>query len=155
MESVTNAGPDVLPVRKSIVVNRTPQTAFEIFTGRIGSWWPLGKFSVFEERAVNCMVEPRVGGRVYEISTTGEESLWGRIQTWEPPHRFAMTWHPGENAEARTVVEVTFAPVADGTRVVLEHRDWHRLGDRAKEARAGYDTGWTYVFERCFGGECA
>lgn len=28
------------PIRKSVVVRRTPQEAFDIFTKRIGSWWP-------------------------------------------------------------------------------------------------------------------
>ena len=35
----------------------------------------------------------------------------------------------------------------DGTRVVLTHHGWERLGDRAAEARGSYAEGWLSVLE--------
>jgi len=33
-------------VRKSIVVNCSPERAFEVFTREVGSWWPLNEYSI-------------------------------------------------------------------------------------------------------------
>ena len=92
--------------------------------------------------------EPRVGGRLYETRDDGEEADWGRVVAWAPPSRLVFTWHPGRDASSEQEVEVRFSAVSGGTRVELEHRDWHKLGDAAGETRSGYDAGWDPVLER-------
>jgi hypothetical protein len=42
-------------------------------------------------------------------------------------------------------VDVSFEPVAGGTRLVLVHTNWEALGPLAKVARRGYPIGWAYV----------
>ena len=154
MADIKSAERHLAPVRKSIVVRRPPQEAFEIFTGRIGSWWPLSKFSIFQAEAVTCGIEPRVGGKVEEVSKSGERGHWGTIRDWDPPRRFVMSWHPGSDPETATELELRFIEVPEGTRVELEHRDWIKLGARAEETRGGYDQGWAEVFERCYAESC-
>ena len=34
-------------LRREILVAAPPPRTFELFTGRIGSWWPLATYSVF------------------------------------------------------------------------------------------------------------
>ena len=34
------------PIRREILVNADPQTAFEVFTARLGRWWPVADKSV-------------------------------------------------------------------------------------------------------------
>ena len=58
-----------------------------------------------------------------------------------------LSWHPGEPAADATVVEVEFTDDDDGTRVVLTHHGWERLGERAGTARASYAGGWLSVLE--------
>jgi uncharacterized protein YndB with AHSA1/START domain len=58
-----------------------------------------------------------------------------------------MSWHPGTPPEDATVVEVEFLADDDGTRVVLTHHGWERLGERAAEARGSYAGGWLSVLE--------
>jgi hypothetical protein len=36
----------VPPIRREILVDAGPQTAFDVFTGGIGRWWPLAEHSV-------------------------------------------------------------------------------------------------------------
>jgi uncharacterized protein YndB with AHSA1/START domain len=131
-------------IQKSVVVPLPPEKAFELFTARMGAWWPLGgRHSLFEE-ARTAEVEGRVGGRVYEISTDGEEGVWGTVTAWEPPHRLVYTWHPGRGEETAQEVEVLFIPDGEGTRVNLEHRGW----ERAPGKRGSYDEGWDFVLGR-------
>ena len=155
MTRVDSIQPYLEPVRKSIVVPRTPAEAFDIFTARFGAWWPRHEFSLYQAESADAVIEPRVGGRVYETSNQGEAGDWGWVTVWEPPHRFAMRWHPGTDPAAATEVELRFVAVDEGTRVELEHRDWTRAGEQAAEARRGYDQGWVRVFEQCYREACA
>jgi uncharacterized protein YndB with AHSA1/START domain len=139
---------DALVIRKSIVVQRPVDDAFRVFTEGIGDWWPFGGHSIFDDQGETVVFEPRVGGRVYERSTSGEEGVWGTLTAWEPPHRLAMTWHPGREAETAQDLEVRFSPEGDGTRVDLVHAGWERLGDRMAEISGHYDEGWDFVLGR-------
>ncbi len=86
---------DELAIRKSVVVSCSVEHAFRVFTEGIGGWWPFEGHSLFGEDRAGVVFEGQVGGRVYEVSESGEEGLWGTLTAWDPPHRFAMTWHPG------------------------------------------------------------
>ncbi len=132
-----------LAVRKTISVNAPPELAFRVFTA--AAWWPLATHSVFEAKAITVTIEERVGGRVYETSSDGEESLWGRVTAWDPPSQFAMTWHPGSDPSESTDLEVTFTPEGSGTRVDLVHTGWEKLGDRGQEMSQSYSNGWDTV----------
>jgi uncharacterized protein YndB with AHSA1/START domain len=143
--SVEPIQPYLEPVRKSVTVGRTPAEAFLIFTERLAQWWPLDRYSLGQERARSCVLEPWVGGEVYEVDDAGARSPWGRVLAWDPPHRLVMTWHPGRDAEGAQEVEVRFTPQGGGTLVELEHRGWAKLGPEAREVRDGYAEGWTGV----------
>ncbi len=132
-------------VRKSLVVKCSPERAFQVFTTDIGSWWPLGRYSIGGDKITEVVFEPKVGGRVYERHSDGGEGEWGRVLEWDPPHRFTMSWYPGSEAAQATELEIRFTPEGDGTRVDLEHRGWERLGEAALETRTSYDGGWAGV----------
>jgi uncharacterized protein YndB with AHSA1/START domain len=131
-------------VRKSVTVRRRPDDAFRLFTDGIGTWWPLETHSPSEGRGETVVMEPRVGGRLYERTRDGEEPVWGEVLVWEPPSRLVFSWHLG--GPVTTEVELRFTADGDATRVDLEHRGWERHGDRAAELHASYDSGWDYVF---------
>jgi uncharacterized protein YndB with AHSA1/START domain len=136
-----------LSVRKSLTVAAPPERAFEVFTARIGTWWPLDTHSIGEARARDAVLEGREGGAMYEVMEGGETAPWATVLAWEPPSRLVLSWHVNPEVPA-TEVEVRFTPEGDGTRVVLEHRGWERLGERAEAARDGYDGGWDFVLGR-------
>jgi len=58
------------PVRKSLVVNADVHRSFQVFTNRMGSWWPRSK-SVGSSPQADVVVEPRAGGRWYERGQDG------------------------------------------------------------------------------------
>ena len=141
------------PIRKSISVNAPVERAFSTFTDGIAGWWPLETHSVGAGRngirAEAAVLDGRVGGRLYERMSDGQEADWGEVLAWEPPNRLVLTWHPGyEDPSAATEIEVRFTPEGGGTRVDLEHRGFEVLGKDAEEAHAGYAVGWPGVFDR-------
>jgi uncharacterized protein YndB with AHSA1/START domain len=146
---------EVEPIRRSIVVRAPVETAFETFTARLDSWWPLHVHSRAVDRsededlvAQRVEFQPYVGGRVLEHLSNGEILPWGEVLGWSPPSRFVLAWKPNANANPPTEVEVRFTPDGDGTLVELEHRGWERLGEIAFEARSGYGAGWIPILER-------
>jgi uncharacterized protein YndB with AHSA1/START domain len=138
----------VAPVRKSIVVKVPPARAFAVFTADIGKWWPAshsigGKFKA-------AVLEPRAGGRWYELGTDGSECQWGKVLAWEPPARLLLAWQLDHNfkfaPDLVTEVEVRFIAEASGaTRVELEHRKLERLAEHAEKVSEAISRGWPAV----------
>ena len=138
------------PVRKSIIVKADATHAFEVFTDRIGSWWPHSH-SIGSSPQREVVIERRAGGRWYEIGEDGSECEWGDVLVWDPPGRLVLAWRIGADwqyhAGLETEVEVTFVAEAAGTRVTLEHRRLERMGEAAQTLRAQVDSegGWTGI----------
>ena len=132
-------------ITKSVIVRRTVEDAFELFTADIARWWPVKTHSVAQDNAVTVVLEPREGGRFYERTRDGDEHLWGTVTVWEPPRRLACTWHPGRDEQTGQDIEIVFEAHDDGTRVVLTHTGWEKCGSEMAEAMASYDQGWEEV----------
>jgi uncharacterized protein YndB with AHSA1/START domain len=124
-------------IQKTVLVDFPPEQAFDLFTRRIAKWWPVESHSFGGEEVTDVVFEQEVGGRVYEVTDTGEQD-WGRVLELEPPHRFLLEWQIGQ--ASGTEVEVTFTPEGPGSRVVLEHR-----GFRVADIRGNYASGWDRV----------
>lgn len=146
----TPAAFKVPPVEKSVTVACAPARAFAAFTAEIGQWWPLATHSVGQAQARKVVIEPAIGGRVYEICANGAEHDWGRVLQWTPPQVFAMSWHPGRAADTQQVLEVRFSAEGSGTRVALVHRGWEILGAEAQARRDNYEGGWTRILSGDF-----
>jgi uncharacterized protein YciI len=140
----------VPPIRREILVDADPDAAFEVFTARLGQWWPLGEHSVHGVRGLDATVsfeKMSVGARIVE-RTAGHDTVWGTVTRWDPPAAVAFTWHPGYSADRASQVEVTFAAADSGqTLVTLIHTGWEAFADAAG-ARAEYDEGWPFVLGR-------
>lgn len=140
----------IAPVIRTVTVEVSLTKAFSVFTERMGEWWPLQEHGTFGDEAHDVLLEPRVGGRLYEVSIGGEEAFWAEVQEFDPPRRLVLAWRPNPDRPAPTTVEVTFTAVDTGTKVELVHTGWERLGDRAvaQEARDSYDSGWPETLRR-------
>ncbi len=131
------------PLRITFVVGCPPERTFELWTAQTSTWWPA-THTVSAEPGVDIVIEPGVGGRIYERTPQGEEHDWGQITRWEPPNRIAYLWHLRQDRADATEVEITFAASQrDGTTVSIEHRGWERLGARGPERRQQNQHGWS------------
>ena len=126
------------PIRRQVLVDADPQSAFEAFTARIGRWWPLAELSVHGTGGTVGFED----GQIIERSADGVPARWGTVTRWDPPGVLAFSWHPGRAADRASQVEITFTAAEDGqTLVTLEHAGWEVFADPAA-ARAEYDHGW-------------
>jgi uncharacterized protein YndB with AHSA1/START domain len=135
----------IAPVRKSLLVNCSQERAFEVFTDEVASWWPARTHSIHHDKVTEVVLEPREGGEMYELAEGGKREHWGRVIAWEPPGRLVLAWKVNPATAAPTEIEVTFTPEDEGTRVVLEHRNWEQAGEGAAQMRDNYEGGWDIV----------
>ena len=101
------------PLQLCFRVACPPEHAFEVWTARTSLWWPADH-TVSGEDGLEVVIEPRVGGRIFERTASGREEDWGEVLAWEPPHRLAYLWHLRADRADATEVEIVFAPDGDG-----------------------------------------
>jgi len=62
------------PLRDPCRGNGRPH--FSLFTDRIGDWWPLGDYAVYDDG-----------------------TIWAEVTEWHPPRVLRLSWHPGSTVE--------------------------------------------------------
>jgi uncharacterized protein YndB with AHSA1/START domain len=135
------------PVRKSVTVALPPDRAFDLFARQMGRWW-LPSHSLAPSGQAQVVVEPRAGGRWYELGKGGEQCDWGEVAVWDPPGRLVLLWRLSADfafdPALHTEVEVTFTPERGGTRLDLEHRCLDNYGAAATRMHGTFDSpnGW-------------
>lgn len=141
-------------VKKTITVAAPQAIAFDVFTNRVETWWPLESHHIGKSKPVAAIMELHAGGRWYERGEDGSECDWGRVLLVEPPSRIVLRWQIssswGFDPTVDTEVDVRFFAEGDHTRVELEHRKLEAYGDAAEQMRSAFDTkgGWGDILER-------
>ena len=132
------------PLRLSFEVACPAAHAFDTWTQRASMWWPPAH-TVTHDPSAKVGFEPRVGGRIYERTASGQEVEWGSITAWEPPRRLVYEWHIATDRTNSTEVEIAFIDLGQRTRVQIEHRGWERLAERGQRWRDENRSGWDGV----------
>ncbi|TSE01507.1 ATPase [Skermania sp. ID1734] len=143
-------------VHKSIDVPVPIETAFAVFTERLGDFKPP-EHNLLGAPIVSTQLEPWVGGYIVDRAATGEECRWARIIVYDPPRRLVFSWNISpqwriESDPNRTSeVEVRFrATSSRSTRVEVEHShlDRHGPGWQAVRDGVGGSEGWPLYLNR-------
>ena len=141
----------MMAIRKQLTVEAPVERAFRVFTANMGTWWPK-EHHIGTAPLKDCVIEPNVNGRWYELSEDGTTCEWGKVLVWDPPRRLVLAWQLNAgfkyDPELVTEVEVTFSHVGlKLTRVDFEHRDLERLGEAAGRLLGEMDAGWGQILE--------
>jgi uncharacterized protein YndB with AHSA1/START domain len=142
----------IAPVRKSIRVSASQAHAFDVFTSGLGRWWPRNA-TIGSSPLKMSVMEPRLGGRWYELGEDGSQTTVGKVLVWEPPQRFVISWDINSNWKPDPVVssEVEVRFIAEGpaaTLVELEHRKFEQMGaEGGASMRKDVDGGWPRMLE--------
>jgi uncharacterized protein YndB with AHSA1/START domain len=138
-------------IRKTITVAAPVDRAFEVFASRMGQWWHKEHSVAKGTTQVDVVIEPRAGGRWYELGADGSEHPWGKVLAYDPPHRLVLAWQLNRefvyDPEFETTVEVTFEEQDGATLVTFEHRDLERMGADAVELFESMDGGWGMLLD--------
>jgi hypothetical protein len=136
------------PLELSFDIACSIEHAFDVWTARIGMWWPADH-TITGEPGLDVVLEPSVGGRIYERTQRGTEHDWGEVTVWEPPTRLSYLWHLRRARSQATEVELRFVALdSSSTRVQIEHRGWERLGAGGEDWRDRNHGGWQTLLPR-------
>jgi len=138
-------------IRKTIEVKAPIDRAFDVFASRMGDWWHKEHSIACDTTQKDVVVEPRAGGRWYEIGADGSEHQWGHVIAYEPPRRLILAWQLTRefafDPELITPVEINFEQKDGATIVTLEHRELERMGAGADATLESMDGGWGYLLD--------
>ncbi len=143
-------------VHQEITVGVAQDRAFAVFTERFDEVKPR-EHTLLTVPIARSVLEPFVGGLLYDLAEDGSTLVWGEVLVFEPPARLVLGWHldPQFEVEADPArwseVEVRFVPEApDRTRVVLDHRHLDRHGAGWESERDGVagQNGWPLYLAR-------
>src|SRR5947209_10984214 len=143
-------------VHCAVVVEAPIDRAFRVFTEDFDRVKPR-EHNMLGVDIAESVLEPRVGGRIYDRGVDGSECQWARVLAFEPPNRIVFSWditpqwQIESDLDRTSEVEVRFiAESPERTRVELEHRNLDRHGPGWEEARdaIGGDGGWPLYLQR-------
>ena len=91
------------PIRRDLRVKASRQKAFHTFVahGRLVDEVATASPGSGQK---DVMIEPRAGGRWYEIGNDGSEQHWGRVVAWEAPERVLLIWQLNGRMDLRSGV---------------------------------------------------
>jgi uncharacterized protein YndB with AHSA1/START domain len=143
----------IAPIHHDVEVPVDATAAFNLFTDRIGDWWPP-EHQLGDAPKVTAIMEPGIGGRVFEVGADGSRCQWGTVTVWEPPRRLVVAWQitgrwtPEPDLTRSSEYEVTFTPNGErSTLVAVEHRHLERHGETGPDIARAVDgpQGWPHV----------
>ena len=128
------------PLRLAIDVRCRREHAFGVWTTKLSQWWPASH--TVTGSPVDIVLEPVVGGRIYERGADGAEYDWGEVTVWDPPHRLGYRWHLRQDWADATQVDIAFVDLGAHTRIEIEHSGWEQLGAKGPDLRERNQAGW-------------
>jgi uncharacterized protein YndB with AHSA1/START domain len=138
-------------VNKTLFLNCSREHAFHVFTQNMGQWWPA-THHVGNVPFRDILIEPRSGGRWYEISADDTQGVWGHVLKWDPPQRVLLSWHLdttfkfNPDLARASELDICFRALADDkVRIDFEHRYIERHGTGYQQLRDMLDGGWVGV----------
>lgn len=143
-------------VRRSVTVPAPVEKAFATFTERLGDFKPP-EHNLLGAPIAKTVLEPRVGGDIYDEATDGSRCRWARVLAFDAPERIVFSWDISprwsieEDLANCSEVEVRFTDNgAGGTLVELEHRELERHGPYWPGVAEGVggDQGWPLYLQR-------
>ncbi len=148
-DSATLSPSPPLFVIKELIVEAPIERAFRVFTAKMGTWWPKSHH-IGTSELKDCVIEPRVDGRWYEVCEDGSTCQWGKVLLWDPPNRLVLAWQLSMqyvyDPALVTEVDVRFFALSETrTRVLFEHQNLQRLGANAAPKADEMNVGWGMI----------
>lgn len=128
-----------MQVEQEISMNASAQRVFEALTDNVSAWWGAPYLLTPSPQAI--ILEPQVGGRLYEQSSSGDGALWATVTTIKKNEHLELTGPIGMSGALHSVVTFSLEPKNEGeaTLLKLSHQAIGQLGD---DTQSNYNAGW-------------
>jgi DNA-binding transcriptional ArsR family regulator/uncharacterized protein YndB with AHSA1/START domain len=128
-----------MQVEQEVTINAPAERVFEALTNDISPWW--GAPYLITEAPQSIILEPKVGGRMYEESGVGEGALWAMVTAIKKNEHLELTGPIGMSGALHSIATINLEPKNEGeaTLVKFSHQAIGQLGE---ETQANYNAGW-------------
>lgn len=130
-----------------IPISTGVQKTWDCLVQDIGLWWRKDFYTSQKTKAF--ILEPKVGGRMYEDYGNDEGLLWYTVIVLNAPHHLELQGHltPDYGGPAITFLKITLKE--DGGKTSLTLSDT-LMGDVSAKAKGQITEGWRLLFEDGF-----
>lgn len=136
-ETDIRPAPGVIRIEQQVTIDAPPARVFEALTKHLGAWW--GSPYLIGAGARDLIVEPKIGGRVYEDWGNGAGALWATVTSIKKNDHIEWTGRIGMGGAVLGVVAYALESKGKGTLLKLSHR---ASGEVTKEMETNYGGGW-------------
>lgn len=134
----------VMHVRQEVMINAPPDRVFGAITRDIAAWW--GPPEIIDvDRARDVILEPQLGGRLFEDWGNGEGAIWGTVTRIKRGAYLELTGRLGTKRAVVGVITFILEAKGEGTLLRLSHR---AVGEIRPETEGNYDRGWRDLLDR-------
>lgn len=122
-----------------VTVRAPRERVWSALVDETSNWWPKDFFSA--ENPEGFVIEPQLGGRVYEAWHGGGGVLWGTVVVWSPGYR--MTWacemYPDWTGPGRSFVTFDLEDRGSETKITVSDSG---ICISASQAATSLGSGW-------------
>lgn len=138
-------------IAESCIVNKSITLAWEAYFTHLGHWWSKDMFT--SPKTKRFVIEPKLGGLVYEDYGGSEGLVWGTVIGVDKPHSLLIkgTLSRQFGGPATTIEELSFEEI-DGKTKVSYHLDFVGVVD--DKTRNSLAEGWQMILNDLYKPYC-
>jgi DNA-binding transcriptional ArsR family regulator/uncharacterized protein YndB with AHSA1/START domain len=131
-------------VALDVSIGAPPERVWKALVEETSAWWPRDFYAIPESR--RFVIEPRVGGRMYEESASGAGCLWATVIVLEPGRILELQGYltPAFGGPAVTIYRLELVP--DGRNTLFKVSD-SVFGAVSGRTAASLESGWRSLFD--------
>jgi uncharacterized protein YndB with AHSA1/START domain len=128
-----------------VTINAPQERVWEALVNETTHWWP--KSFLTSERTKRFVIEPRLGGRVFEDFGGGEGATWYTVLGIDSPNVLTLVGHMGPpfGGPLATLLRLALTPVSSAeTKLEITDAAFGQV------AECDTESGWREVFDDNF-----
>ncbi len=143
MESTVNT----INIRMEIPIKATIQDTWDCLINDVGLWWNKGFYT--SQKTKNFIIEPVVGGRMFEDYGNNEGLLWANVIVLDSPTVIEFKGHltPEFGGPAISFLKLKLEETDNGTLLILTDSI---MGNVSEKSQTDLAAGWKVLFEEGF-----
>src|SRR4051812_46435559 len=134
----------IVHVELEIRIAAPPERVWRALVDEIGDWWHKDFYA--GSAPVGFLLEPHLGGRMYEDWGAGAGAVWYFVTEVDPPRSLGLSGQmpAAFGGPATSLVRIVLASDGDGTLFQLTDSEFRKVTEKT---RASLDEGWRTLFE--------
>jgi DNA-binding transcriptional ArsR family regulator/uncharacterized protein YndB with AHSA1/START domain len=140
---MSDDGIGVVHVELEIRIAARPERVWQALVEEIGRWWHKDFYAGASPKAF--VLEPRLGGRMYEDWGNGAGAIWYLVTEIDPPRSLGLSGHmpAAFGGPATSLLRLVLQPEGEGTVLQLTDSELRKVTEKS---RASLEDGWSALF---------